>query len=324
MPKLSDEQVRHFEEDGYLVVKDVFSPEQDLDPVIREYEAVLDRLVDRLFDNGEILSRHEKLQFGNRLIAVQRELGRSLVQHFDFSLPKSNIKADTPIWVGEAIFNALSNPRLLDAVESLVGPEIYLNPIHHVRMKLPENAFNEKLRGQGSLGRTAWHQDNGVATPDADPTNMVTVWFPLWDTPISSGPLQIVPKSHLSGLIQHCPKNEVNVSIPPQLLDDMPMLSVPMKRGEALFLHKLTAHCSLPNLSNNIRWSFDLRYNPIGQPTGREAFPGFVARSRRSPESELHDAGRWAESWLEARRQLAANGIPRAFNRWDANAELCA
>jgi len=324
MPELSQEQVRQFEADGYLVVKDVFRPEEDLDPVIREYEGVLDRLAGRLFEDGEITSRYEELPFSKRLIAVQRELGRSLVQHFDFSLPKANIKADTPIWVGEAIFNALSNPRLLDAVESLVGPEIYLNPVHHVRMKLPEKAFNEKLRGEGQLGTTAWHQDNGVVTPDADPTNMITVWFPLWDTPISSGPLQIVPKSHLSGLITHCPRHQVNVSIPPQLLDDKPMLSVPMKRGDALFLHKLTAHCSLPNRSDDIRWSFDLRYNPIGQPTGRDAFPGFIARSRRSPESELHDAGEWAERWFETRRRLAANGIPKAFNRWDANAELCA
>jgi len=324
MPQLSRDQVQKFEQDGYLVVRDVFRPVVDLDPVIREYEGVLDRLVVRLFECGEIASRYEELAFGQRLIAVQRELGRSLVQHFDFSLPKANIKADTPIWVGEAIFNALSNPRLLDAVESLVGPEIYLNPIHHVRMKLPEKAFNDKLRGQGSLGTTAWHQDNGVATPDADPTNMITVWFPLRDTPISSGPLQIVPGSHLSGLITHCPKNQVNVSIPPQLLDDQPMLSVPMKRGDALFLHKLTAHCSLPNLSDDIRWSFDLRYNPVGQPTGRDAFPGFIARSRRAPDSELHDASEWANSWFEARRRLAANGIPKAFNRWDANAELCA
>jgi phytanoyl-CoA hydroxylase len=324
MPRLSREQVRQFEEDGYLIVKNVFSPEEDLDPVIREYEGVLDRLVGGLFERGEIASRYEELPFGKRLIAVQRELGRGLVQHFDFSLPKANIEADTPIWVGEAIFNALSNPRLLDTVESFIGPEIYLNPIHHVRMKLPEKAFNEKLRGQGALGTTAWHQDNGVATPDADRTNMITVWFPLWDTPISSGPLQIVPKSHLTGLITHCPKNQVNVSIPPELLDDRPMLSVPMKRGEALFLHKLTAHCSLPNLGDDIRWSFDLRYNPIGQPTGRDAFPGFIARSRCSPESELHDPSEWAESWFETRRQLSANGIPKAFNRWDEKAEPCA
>jgi Phytanoyl-CoA dioxygenase (PhyH) len=32
-----------------------------------------------------------------------------------------------------------------------------------------------------------------------------------------------------------------------------------MKRGTALFMHRLTMHSSLRNLSNAVRWSFDLR-----------------------------------------------------------------
>ncbi len=111
--------------------------------------------------------------------------------------------------------------------------------------------------------------------------------------------------------------------IPEKLLDDMPTLSLPMKRGDALIMHKLTCHSSLPNMSKNIRWSFDLRYHPVGQPTGRDGFPGFVARSRSAPESELRDADAWANSWLAARDALA-NKDDKIFNRWNANAEVCA
>ena len=38
-------------------------------------------------------------------------------------------------------------------------------------------------------------------------------------------------------------------------------------------MHKHTIHGSLPNVSDEIRWSLDLRYNPTGQPTGRPEFP---------------------------------------------------
>src|SRR6266540_4938529 len=76
-----------------------------------------------------------------------------------------------------------------------------------------------------------------------------------------------------------------------------------MKRGDALFMHKLTVHASHSNQSDNIRWSFDLRYNPIGQPTGRDSFPGFIARSRQNPETELRDPAEWARRWL---RQIVA------------------
>jgi len=98
---------------------------------------------------------------------------------------------------------------------------------------------------------------------------------------------------------------------------------VPLKPGAALFMHRRTLHSSLPNESDHVRWSFDLRYNPIGQPTGRALMPGFIARSRSAPETELHDADVWTDLWREARRAMAEGDTPR-FNRWDANALVCA
>ena len=91
-------------------------------------------------------------------------------------------------------------------------------------------------------------------------------------------------------------------------------LPVPLQRGGVLFLHRRTCHASLPNRSDDIRWSFDLRYNPTGQPTGRGVFPGFVARSRSHPEMELRDPRAWAEIWYAARRALARQSDP-TYNR---------
>jgi ectoine hydroxylase-related dioxygenase (phytanoyl-CoA dioxygenase family) len=96
-----------------------------------------------------------------------------------------------------------------------------------------------------------------------------------------------------------------------------------MKRGDVLFLTKLTVHASHSNHSDNIRWSFDLRYNPIGQPTGRGSFPGFVARSRQHPTSELQDPAQWHQLWANARHKLATEGAG-VFNRWNADNPVCA
>ena len=54
-----------------------------------------------------------------------------------------------------------------------------------------------------------------------------------------------------------------------------------------------TIHGSLANNSDDVHWSFDLRCNPIGPPTGRDLFPGFVAQSRANPESVLRDQVAW-------------------------------
>ena len=82
-------------------------------------------------------------------------------------------------------------------------------------------------------------------------------------------------------------------------------------------------HSSLPNLSENIRWSLDLRYNLIGQPTGRAWFPGFIARSKSKPESEMNDSSIWKMSWERARENLTRTP-PSSFQRWSEDDPNCA
>ena len=84
-----------------------------------------------------------------------------------------------------------------------------------------------------------------------------------------------------------------------------------MKRGSALFMHRRTMHSSLRNLSDGVRWSFDLRYQPIGQPTGRPWFPAFVARSRRDPSRRCATGARWADLW-QARATSRSTPSPAA------------
>ena len=99
---------------------------------------------------------------------------------------------------------------------------------------------------------------------------------------------------------------------------------MPMQPGDVLFLTSRTIHGSLSNNSDDVRWSFDLRYNPIGQPTGRGAFPGFVARSSVDPTSELRDPAEWEALWRQARDRLAVEQVKGPFNRWDPNDPVCA
>ncbi len=53
-------------------------------------------------------------------------------------------------------------------------------------------------------------------------------------------------------------------------------------------------HRSVPNTSNVIRWSLDLRYCDRRKPTGRADVPGFVVRSRQAPEAMARDWRDWA------------------------------
>lgn len=329
---LTTEQLAQFDRDGLLVVRGLLDPSTDLAPIMAEYAGVLDRLTDELMATGELAHDHRELPFADRVTAVFAESGRDLTQHFDFSLPQASTKADTPMWTGPAVFALLTQPAILDVIESIIGPEIWSNPVQHVRLKVPEHLMPpDPETGRPRNVATPWHQDNGVVTPEADATEMITVWLPLGDTDRDNGCLMVKPGQHRDGLLPHCPGNSPftqrrrgvrALTIPgSHLIGDT--LDLPMAAGDVLFMHRRTPHAAHRNTSQRLRWSFDLRYQPTGQPSGRDAFPGFVARSADAPASVLDDPAAWERSWLDARARVAAD-TPTLFNRWDADAAACA
>jgi phytanoyl-CoA hydroxylase len=312
-----------FNEQGYLVVDDVLDPLLDLDPVVHEYEALLDDLARRWQSEGLLSHTFQGLPFAQRfaqiLYAAPKEL--NVMAHFDISLPFQGVTEETPIHLGPATFDLLTSPHLLDVVEQFIGPEIYSNPIQHTRIKPPQRDLPDHLQASGLLAKTDWHQDTGVHLPEADNTHMLTVWLPVTDATPENGCLCVIPGSHRQGLVTHCPRP--GAQIPDALLDGEP-IAVPVKRGGVLFFHHLTKHASLINTSDGIRWSFDLRYHPVGEPTGRPLFPGFVARSRQRPDTVISDWREWAKLWRDTRSRLAGLKEWGSFIRWTGDEPVCA
>ncbi len=311
-----------FEKYGFVIVEGVFDPARDFKPILDDYAEALDLLAVEWHREGKISSLFADLPFEQRFTAVVSEARQPWTQYFDISLPQKDVLIDTPIHCSEAVFNLLRHPRLLDAVEIFLGAEIYSNPIQHVRIKAPERLLLPELR-RGLAAQTSWHQDQGVALPEADHTDILTVWLPILDATAENGCLQVIPGSYRGDLTTHCLGGvDGGLHIPDKLLNGQP-IPLPMKCGSVLFMHRLTKHSSLPNASNSIRWSLDLRYQPTGLPTGRPLFPGFVARSRQNPASALTDHRVWAARWHEVRAKLAQESS-LIFNRWDGTSPVCA
>ena len=134
----------------------------------------------------------------------------------------------------------------------------------------------------------------------------------------------MIPRSHLGDLRPHCP-GKSTVAIPDNLLPADGAVPLPMHPGSVLLMHQRTIHSSLDNLTEDeVRLSFDLRYQPIGQPTGRPAFPGFIARSRQNPASALTDWRVWANLWRKTRARLAQVPPAGKFTRWTSQEAICA
>ncbi len=326
-PGLSTGQRDFFDREGYLVVDDVFDPARDFKLLTEELGNILNRIARRLLEAGDIEHYDSEESFGQRVLQVLRAPGAFPAQEFDISLPqRRSIDVDTPIYLGNGAFSILTHPILLDLVESIVGPEITSSPIQHIRVKTPlslarnDNQWNG-IPDENTLTTSA-HQDIGVQSADADASEVLTVWMPLTDISAEMGCLGVWPRHHRGGILNHCPGNE-GLAITPQALDENDFLPLPMRAGSVLLMTRYTPHRALPNLSDRVRWSMDLRYQPTGQINGRADFPDFVARSASNPESALADHNAWRDLWFDARARLAGQPIP-SFNRWSADVPWCA
>jgi len=314
---LTADQIAHFETDGFLVVENVLD-DDILDPVLAEYSVLLDRLYDGWHAEG-LVPAPQGLDYYGKLLAAYRA-GCDWFQPMDISLPGDRICADTPMHFGPAVFDMVTAPRLLDMVEDLIGPEITGNPIQHVRIKPPATDL-QAGEVRAHITATDWHQDRAVALEEADATRMITVWLAVTDATVENGCLQVIPKRADQAMLPHCPK--VQTGIADGFVDEGRAVPLPVRAGGAVLFHPLTPHASRVNTTDGFRWSFDLRYNVTGQPTGRAHFPEFVARSRAAPATELRDWRAWRSMWEAARSRLAAR--PHVdIHRWTSDAPYCA
>ncbi|MEM8729598.1 MAG: phytanoyl-CoA dioxygenase family protein [Pseudomonadota bacterium] len=310
---LSPAQLETYQSRGVLVVEDVVPP-QTLAAVRNEYEALLDGL---LADWG-VGAQYAGKSFAEKIKGTYAD-GFDWFQPMDISLPGDRITADTPMHFGPAVFDLLRSPGILDVVEALIGPEITSCPIQHVRIKPPERQLHAD-ETRAHVGGTAWHQDRGVTHAEADDTDMVTVWVAITDATLDNGCLQAIPWK-APELLTHCP--QVQTAIPAGALDLDRAEALPVRAGGVVLFHPMVPHASRPNLSGDIRWSFDLRYSRTGQPTGRSHFPQIVLRSGSAPERVETDWRHWKTLWEDARARLA-QGPHIEQHRWDADAPVCA
>ena len=297
--KLTQKQVEQFEADGYLLVRGALA-DTDLDPLVAEYEAFIDRRARQLHAEGKISDVHADAPFDRRLALICKEC--------DEIYPELDIMKLR----AKAAFAFLRNDTLLDMIEAFVGPEITCSPIQHMRAKIPTRTASSGINRHV----LPWHQDAGVTWEEADDEFILTVWLPLTRADETNGCLQVMPGVVGTGLRPHETRKGIGTVIVDKHMPMSTPVTLPMNKGDVLFFHKETPHRSTPNLSNTVRWSLDLRYQKTGTPTGRPFQPAFVARSRANPGSEIRDWAEWDRLWAASDTANAAATVKPRNHRW--------
>lgn len=189
---LSQAQINHFDTQGFLVVEDLLGADL-LKRIHAEYGAKMDLLYKDWASQGKVPAPTPEMSFWDKLEHCSKG-SFDWYQPFDISLPGNNITHETPFHFGPATFDMITNQRILDLVECLIGPEITSNPIQHVRIPPPKKAV-PKRETRAHIVKTDWHQDMGVTLESADNTKMVTIWLAITDATVEMAVCRLFPES---------------------------------------------------------------------------------------------------------------------------------
>lgn len=223
--KPSPEQVTFFNENGYLAVGPMLTPD--------ELQAVRDAY-DRIFSATEKPASY-----------------RNLGQKAGEETSKGAVLQIIDMWRLDPVFEALLHKTdLLDVIEGLMG---------HPNIQLYHDQALYKPALNGDV--VPWHQDNGYW--HLEPAAAMSMWIALDGADEQNGCMWVVPGSHRAGEAGHQRAGQYVAQLKADA-DESLAVSVPLPAGSAMIHHCRTLHMTRPNPTPRQRRAWVMHYMPAG------------------------------------------------------------
>ena len=249
---LTDDQVASYAEDGYLLLKGVFRAEAA--ELRREAHALMERLTrDQEIDATWASARENGGATKTKLLHchnVQFQCGR--------------------------FTRLLSDPRLVDPVADLIGPNVQL---HHTKMfiKPPEKGSPFPM-----------HQDYPFF-PHARNTMLAAI-IHFDDAPLAKGCVRVVPGSHKAGPLEHIAEGSYHLPLEQYPLESATAMEA--EAGDVLIFSYLTIHGSGVNTSDEARTTLLVQMRAADDPptvdTHRSRGQGMILRGVDPAGKQTH------------------------------------
>jgi hypothetical protein len=302
---ISKNDLLKFTEDGYLLVKGIFA-DSEMDACKRGIDELTTVVAKALKAAGKITNTHEGVCWLKRLILIEEQFqGASVLFH------KLGFMHDSFV-------DIYQNKNLLDVMyQTGLGPTIAAHPVWNLRTKLPKH----------SETTVPWHQDNSYVPPDTWHEKIMAAWIPLVPVDETNGCMEYIKGAHLTGkTARHtvCEGNtwytelsdeEISKTLYPKgnFSQDLKQ-TVPCGPGDAIVFGPANPHRSLPNKSDHVRWSLDLRYHSVNpdRKNPLDMFYGVKESLILKKEGEPDFVPDWTswkgENRLDAERAISLKG----------------
>ena len=152
------------------------------------------------------------------------------------------------------VWEIVTNPKILDCVVSLIGPNVIALGSHFFCKYGPDVQF------------VAWHQD--LRYWGLDPPEAVSAWYAFDDSDIENGCMRIIPGFQKNRLLKHGKSpgkgNLLSINQEIQIDESVEQLAVNcvLKAGEISLHDGMAIHGSLPNRSSRRRCGLAIPYIP--------------------------------------------------------------
>jgi phytanoyl-CoA hydroxylase len=253
------EQRDFWEENGYFVLEDALSPSE----------------VDSLRRSADALSA--------RADGLTESTDRFILNTFGAGATRLVQQVAEPHELGGEWMALARDPRILDTVETLIGPNIQL--YYSMMMMKPPR--------QGSPA--PWHQDFAFFVHDR--AGLVACQVYLDDATTENGCIRVVPGSHKLGLLNHFKDGEFTQMVQGDTSSfDAREVELPVKAGGIAFWHCMTLHSSHANVSEKPRRAIVFEYKDPSARLMKGSFSSGEVRAAgmmlrgRDPHAELLSA----------------------------------
>ena len=154
----------------------------------------------------------------------------------------------------EFIWQIATNPRILDCVTAVLGPNVLLLSTHFFCKYGTNKNF------------VAWHQD--LRYWGLKPPIEVSAWYAVDDSDRDNGCMRVIPRLHRDRLLDHGKSPQegnllsINQEVGVTEQDEQAAVDCTLNAGEISMHDGMLIHGSLPNRSTRRRCGLTVRYIP--------------------------------------------------------------